>query len=138
MIAVVFVAKSRGLAQWGSDVGLTKHLYKLGIAPGSAQAAVKALNEGACAGETDWTLVAKETAESAGEEAALERLARKEKMVDPALYPKLKGARGVFKVKLANVENYFLVQSALAGEELKAAKPTPKEIALYLIRNALG
>lgn len=35
-MAVVYIATSKNLAGWAADVGLTKHVYKLGVAEGSA------------------------------------------------------------------------------------------------------
>jgi hypothetical protein len=136
---VVFVASSRELGKWGGDVGLTKHIYKLGVAEDSADAAVKAMNESAAAGFSDWKLLKKEEVESADEEALLARLSNREKMVDPGLYPKIRGERGIFKVKPENVENHFLVKHALASEhsELKAFKATPADVGTYLINSAL-
>lgn len=135
-MTVLYVARSRELSRWAAEVGLTREVYKLGVAE-SAKAALEALNAAAFAGESDWKLAASAPAEGLTEEAALERLARKERMVDPAIYPKLKGARGIFKVKLANVESHLLVRQALAGEEPTAAKPKPADVALYMIRTAL-
>ena len=39
---------------------------------------------------------------------------RKERMVDPAYYPRLKGAEGIFRVSLPNVQNSLLIQRTLA------------------------
>jgi hypothetical protein len=134
---ILYVARSQALGKWGAGVGVTKHLYKVGVAADTAEAAVKALNDSAHAGETDWKLVKKEKAEAADEAAILERLAQKEKRIDPAIYPKIKGAPGIFKVKPTNVENHILVKQALAGAPTKAVKVTPAEIADYLLYNAL-
>ena len=136
---VVFVASSRELGKWGGDVGLTKHIYKLGVAEESAEAAVKAMNESAAAGFSDWKLLKKEEVETADEDALLARLANREKMVDPGLYPKIRGERGIFKVKPENVENHFLVKHALESEhsELKAFKAKPADVGAYLINSAL-
>jgi hypothetical protein len=136
---VVFVASSRELGKWGGDVGLTKHIYKLGVAEESAEAAVKAMNESAAAGFSDWKLLKKEQVETADEDALLARLANREKMVDPGLYPKIRGERGIFKVKPENVENHFLVKHALESEhsELKAFKAKPTDVGTYLINSAL-
>lgn len=136
-MATVFVAVSKGLQAWGSDVGLTKNLYKLGWTDGTAADALARMVGERHAGRDDWQLVAE--GEAAGDEAsALEQLGRKETLVDPRYYPQIKGARGIVKVKLANAENHFVIESALAGRERKAKRLTPAEIGLYLIRKAGG
>lgn len=52
-MTVLYIATSKNLGGWAADVGLTKHVYKLGVAEGSADGAVKALNDDALAGESD-------------------------------------------------------------------------------------
>jgi hypothetical protein len=138
VMPVVFVASSRDLGKWGGDVGLTKHIYKLGVAEESAEAAVKAMNDNAAAGFADWKLLKTEEVEGADEDALIARLSQREKMVDPGLYPKIRGERGIFKVKPENVENHFLVKHALENEqaELKAFKATPVDVGTYLITSA--
>ena len=136
-MAIIYVAKSQSLAKWGANVGFTKHLYKVGVAEGTAEAALKALNKGRYAGEADWRLVTKQKTEITDESAMLECLGRKERMVDPDLYPKLGVARGIFKVKLANVENHLLVKKTLEGSYEKTVKVKPTDIGDYLILNAL-
>lgn len=136
---VIFVAKSAGQQDWANSVGLTKHIYKLGFAEDSAEAAVERMNAERHAGFDDWKLLKKQKVEEIDDAAALARLAVKEKPVDPAYYPRLRGAAGVFKVKLENVENSMVVKAALSGAaDLKAPKPKPADIAAYLIANALG
>ncbi len=129
----VYVAVSKELGKWGADVGVSKHLYKLGVADGSAEEAVAALNETAYAGQRDWKLVKKASVEGLGEDAALERVGRKEKALDPAYYPRLRGTRGLFRVKPVNVENHILLGQALAGREPKLDKLKPADMAQYLI-----
>ena len=133
----LYVARSKGLSEWAGDVGLTQHVFKLGVAATSGKEAVKTLNDERVAGQDDWALLQEKDAGVLTEEQALARLAAKEKTVDPALYPRLKGESGVFKVKPANVENYIIVKRALANEESLAVKVTNAEIAAYLIENAL-
>lgn len=137
-MATLYVARSKGLAEWAGDVGLTKHVFKVGVAPTSGKDAIETLNDRRVAGQDDWTLVEEKDAGDLTEEQALARLAAKEKAVDPAHYPRLKGESGVFKVKPAKVENYIIVKRALANEESLAVKVTNAEIAAYLIENALG
>jgi hypothetical protein len=133
-MAILYVARSAKLGRWASDVGLGKHVYKVGIAEGDP----KAVTAAGWAGETDWTVVRKREVEDLSEEEALNRLGRKEKMIDPALYPKLKGAVGVFRLTPARIENHIMVTRALAGDSDRVLiKIKPADYAEYLIHNAL-
>jgi hypothetical protein len=58
-------------------------------------------------------------------------------MVDPDYYPKIKGARGIFKINVESIEQQLLVQRALAGE-IKPVTIKQSDVAAYLIRNAAG
>jgi hypothetical protein len=136
-MTTAYVAKSASLQKWGVEVGLTKHLYKVGIGD-TAEDAVEALNRDRYAGRTDWKLLRKQEAGELAEAQALERLAAKEKAVDPRYYPQIKGGRGIFKVKLANVENHMLLTRALAGIHEPVTKVTPADIAHYLLLGAAG
>lgn len=137
-MTVAYVAVSKTVQDWAATVGLTKHAYKFGVTEGTAKAAVEALNAEAHGGATDWKLIGEQAADGADEAQAIARLARKEKLIDPTYYPGLKGARGVFKVKLTNAENHLVVKRALAGEEVIVKKLTPADIAAYLMHNALA
>jgi hypothetical protein len=129
----IYVARSVKAGKWASDVGLGKHVYKLGVTDGDP----KAVAATGWAGETDWSIVKTEPVDGLDEEEAIDRLAGKERMIDPNLYPKLKGARGVFRINQAKVENHIVVSRALAGEsDLKALKLKPADFAAYLIANA--
>ena len=134
---VIYVAKSKGLEKWGADHGLTKHVYKLGVAADSGAAAVARLNAESAGGHGDWKLVAEKAVEAADEAAVLERLGKKARAVDPAYYPGLKGAHGIFKIKPVDIERSVLVGQAVAGEEMKPVKIDAATIADYLIKNAL-
>lgn len=137
-MAVIYVARSKSLSEWGASVGISKHLFKVGIAEGSAKEGVAALNEAGFAGASDWTLVASAECAMADEAAAIARLARKEAPVDPRYYPRIKGAAGIFRVKPKNVENSLLVEKAMAGEASLEFKLKPVDIGNYLIKNATG
>src|SRR5690606_19304751 len=97
-----------------------------------------ALSAESYAGQTDWTLVQEDESGALDAAAVMERLGKREKMVDPKYYPRIRGALGIFKVKLENVENHILVKQALAGQETKLGKLKPADIAAYLIVNAKG
>lgn len=131
-MAMLYVARSTQLNRWSSDVGLGKHTYKVGIADDPKAAAAAGW-----AGETDWKLVKSQEVEDLSEAEVLERLARKEKMIDPNFYPKLKGAVGVFRVAAPHVENHIVVARALAGNSSQLdLKLKPADFASYLIHNA--
>ena len=133
-MAVLFVARSVRMGKWSSDVGLGKNVYKVGVSDGDDP---KALAASGWAGEPDWKIVGQREVEALGEDEAIDRLGNKERMLDPRLYPKLKGARGVFSVNLKHVENHIMVGRALAGEsELGEVKPKPADFAAYLMHNA--
>jgi hypothetical protein len=132
-MAVIFVARSARLGRWASDVGLGKHVFKVGV----AAADPKPLAAEGWAGETDWTIIRRRAVEL-DEGEAIERLARKEKMIDPRLYPKLKGATGVFRLTPDRVENHIIVTRALAGDsDRSGGRLKPTDFADYLIHNAL-
>jgi hypothetical protein len=131
-MATLYVARSVKMGKWASDVGLGKHVYKVGVTDDDPKAVAAA----GWAGETDWTIVKTEPVDEIDEEAVVERLATKERMIDPNLYPKLKGARGVFRLTPTKVENHIVVSRALAGDsDLKALKLKPADFAAYLIHN---
>lgn len=130
---ILYVARSARLGRWASDVGLGKHTYKVGVTDDDP----KALAAAGWAGESDWKIIGREAVEELGEEAALERLAKKEPMIDANLYPKLKGAAGVFRVRAERVENHIIVSRALAGSSDRLdLKLKPADFAAYLIHNA--
>ena len=137
-MTAIYVASSKSLSEWGSDVGLGKHLFKVGLTEDSGKEAVDALNADGHAAQTDWVLVKADEAGDLDEPTLLERLGKREKMVDPKYYPRVRGALGIYKVKPENVENHILVKQALAGQEPKLGKLKPADIVGYLIVNAKG
>ncbi|HXO03624.1 MAG TPA: hypothetical protein VN900_16295 [Stellaceae bacterium] len=128
----IYVARSVKIGKWASDVGLGKHVYKVGVTDGDPKEAAAS----GWAGEADWSIVKAEPVDGLDEDEAIDRLAGKERMIDPNLYPKLKGTRGVFRLNETKVENHILVSRALAGaSDLKALKLKPADFAAYLIQN---
>jgi hypothetical protein len=133
---VLFVARSAKLSRWAGDVGFGKNVYKVGVTGDDEDP--KVLAAAGWAGEDDWKIVRREDVEELSEDAVLERLCRKEKPIDPKLYPKLKGAAGVFRVSPEHVENHIIVSRALSGASATAElKLKPADFAAYLIHNAL-
>jgi hypothetical protein len=131
----LYVARSVKLARWASDVGLGRHVYKVGVSEEDPKTSL--VSQG-WAGERDWTLVRKRAVEDLSENQALARLGAKEKVVDPKLYPKLKGAVGVFRLTAPQVENHILVSRALSGDGAPGEiKLRPTDFADYLIHNAI-
>jgi hypothetical protein len=133
-MAFLYVARSTKLSRWASDVGLGRNVYKVGVSDGDP----KAVAATGWAGETDWMIVRRTTVEGLSEQDAIDRLARKEKMIDPNLYPKLKGGTGVFRLTPERIQNHIIVTRALAGASDRAEiKLKPADYADYLIHNAL-
>jgi len=132
---IVFIAHSKQVATWGADVGLGKNIFLLSTAADADEAA--AFLAAKPCGAEDWTLVKKEDLESADEAALQNKLAAREKRVDPTLYPRLRGFQGLFKVKIESVENHVMVKKALDGEAPKEIKVKPADIAAYLLHNAM-
>lgn len=131
---IIYVARSPTMQEWAADVGLTEHVFKVGIADGSAADAIGQLNSEEFAGASDWTLLKEKSLDPADPAAISERLGRKEKAVDPLFYPRIKGATGLYKVKIANVQTRLLMQKMMAGEEEKVPKkPKVGDIADYLL-----
>jgi hypothetical protein len=137
-VAILYVARSQSLQKWAADVGLTKHVYLVGISDDSAEDVIGALNGTAYAGRADWKLVKQQGVEALDPSTVLDRIGRKEKLVDPSYYPQIKGASGIVKVNLANAEDHILMTRALAGELPKLHRITPADIAAYLFRLACG
>lgn len=137
-MTLLYVASSKALGEWGGEVGLTKHLYKVGLSDDGAEAVLAALNAAKHAGRDDWKLLKSQTIDGVDDARLHERLSRKEKLVDPKLYPGIKGAAGIVKVKPTNVENHIVVKRALAGEPEKAITVKPADIAAYLIVQVTG
>jgi hypothetical protein len=133
-MSVIYVARSAKFGKWASDVGLSKHVFKVGVSDGDP----KPLIEQGWGGETDWALVKQQEVEGLTEEDVIARLARKAKQVDPVYYPRLRGAAGVFKVLPEHVENHILVGRVMQNlSERIELKLKPVDFADYLIHNAL-
>jgi hypothetical protein len=133
-MATLYVARSAALCQWGSDVGLGKNIYKIGI----TDEPVKKLVAAGWAGEQDWKLIANQPIEGTDEAAMLEVLARKAKPIDPKYYPRIRDTGGLFKIEPAHVENHMLITRALEDtHDRSVIKLKPADFAAYLIHNAL-
>jgi hypothetical protein len=136
----VYIAISATQQEWGSDVGISQNLYKVGVADGegdtAAKEAVDALNESKHAGQTDWVLVGNKDLPVESEEALIAKLAERQTMIDPTYYPKLKGVRGIFKVNVKNVEANIMMKNTMEGKAPKIPKLKPKDIAAYLLNAA--
>ena len=132
-MGIIYVAKSALLGEWGNDVGLSKHLYKVGYADDATADPIEAW-----CGESDWVLLKTQPAEIESEDILFERIARKEKLIDPRHYPRLKGTAGIFKISQKNVENQMVLAKALDGEisdaiARRATRLKPVDFATYIL-----
>jgi hypothetical protein len=136
----VYVAMSPTQQEWGEGVGISKHLYKIGLAEGegkdAATAAVAALSEATHAGQTDWQMIGFKNLPVESEEELIAKMADRQKMVDPTYYPKIKGVRGIFRINIRNVEAHHVIKNTMDGKTAKVPKLKPKDIAEYLLSAA--
>ena len=52
-MTILYVAKSKALQDWGHGVGVTKHLYKVGVCA-DLDETIAAMNADKFAGRDDW------------------------------------------------------------------------------------
>ena len=134
----IYVAASKSLQEWGSDSGISKHIYMVALTDEPVADVAKTMVDSALMGQTDWKVIAKrDVPEIDSEDEMLARLALRLKMIDPKYYPRLKGARSVFKVNPLDAESHYVMKQAMAGEQPKVTKLKPADIGNYLIENAL-
>ncbi|HEX4113474.1 MAG TPA: hypothetical protein VH020_13150, partial [Stellaceae bacterium] len=109
-MGTLYVARSAKFSDWASDVGLSKNVFKLGYTDEPVEDVVKT----GWGGADDWAIVGEKAADGIDEAALIAKIARKEKLIDPTYYPRLKGATGIFKVAQDHVENSIIVAKSMA------------------------
>ena len=134
----VYIAMSEAMQEWGSDAGISKHLYKVGFTGESADDAVKELNESGYGGQKDWVLVGTRETGTLDETALMARIAERMKVVDPLYYPKIKGAKDVVRVDQRKVEANIVIKRTMEGRASKVPKIKPKDMAGFILDAALG
>ena len=131
----VYIAMSPTMQEWGSDAGISKHLYKAGVTDDDPKAAVDALNAEGYAGQKDWQLAGDKAVDTIDEEGFVARLAERQKTVDPLYYPKLKGARDIVKLEQRKVEANFVIKQTMEGGASKVPKLKPQHMADFIIES---
>ncbi len=134
----IFVASSLTMQEWGSDAGISKHLYRVGITDDDTKAAVDEMNAETYAGQKDWVLCGNRDIEGWDDARLLARLAERQKVVDPLYYPKIKGAKDIVRVDQRKVEANMVIKQTMEGRASKVPKLKPKDIADYIVDSVLG
>ena len=129
----LYVAFSPAMQEWGSDVGISKHLYKAGLTDEDPKAAVDDLNAEGYAGQKDWQLAGSSAVDGVDEGGFLTRLCERQKTVDPLYYPKIKGAKDIVKLDQRKVEANLVIKRTMEGRDSKVPKLKPKDMADYII-----
>jgi hypothetical protein len=132
-LSTIYVAFSRAMQEWGSDVGVGKHLYKTGLTDEDPKDVIKALNDEACAGQKDWALAGAREVEGLDAEAFAARLPERQKILDPLYYPKINGAKDIMKLEQRKIEANIVIKRTMEGRDSKVPKLTPALIADFLI-----
>lgn len=134
----VYIAMSETMQEWGSDAGISKHLYKVGFTDSAPDDAVKELIEAGYAGQKDWVLVGSRETAALDQAALMNRIGERIKMVDPLYYPKIKGARDIVRVDQRKVEANIVIKRTMEGRDSKVPKIKPKDMAEFILDAALG
>ncbi|MBX7199661.1 MAG: DUF1566 domain-containing protein [Rhodospirillaceae bacterium] len=135
-MAIVYIAQSPLMQEWGGDVGISKFLYKVGLAEDTAKAAVEELNAEGYAGHKDWQLIGEKPTEMDAA-ALLARVSERQKMIDPLYYPKIKGAKDIVKLEQRKVEANLVIKRTMEGRDSKIPKLKPADMAAYIL-DSLG
>jgi len=133
-MAIIYIAMSPLMQEWGADVGISKFLYKVGIAGESAKDAVAELNTEGYAGQKDWQLLG-ERPSDLDAAALMSRLADRQKTIDPLYYPKLKGAKDIVKLEQRKVEANLVIKRTMEGRDSKVPKLKPADMADYILES---
>lgn len=136
-MSVIYVASSKTLSNWGASVGISKSLYRVGLADDDAADEIAEMNSQKVAAADDWKLVRSAEAGDLDAATLAERLAAADIVVDPAYYPKLRRAEGIVRIRPETVENSLLVEKAMANEANLNMTIKPRDIADWLIRLVL-
>ena len=134
----VYIAFSPVLQEWGSDVGIGKHLYKVGLTDADPNAAVQDLNAETYAGQKDWQLAGAKPADDLDEAGYLARLSERQKVIDPFYYPKIKGAKDIVKLDQRKVEANFVIKRTMEGRDSKVPKLKPADMADFILDGMVG
>ncbi len=134
----VYIAMSDTMQAWGSDAGISKHLYKIGFTDETPADAITALNEAGYGGQTDWVLAGARESETVDEAALMARVGERMKLVDPLYYPKIKGAKDIVRVDQRKVEANIVIKRTMEGRDSKVPKIKPKDMAGFILDVALG
>ncbi|MDX2225185.1 MAG: hypothetical protein SFV21_20680 [Rhodospirillaceae bacterium] len=132
-VATLYVVKSKALQEWGGDVGISKHLYAVVLSEAAPAEFNAQLNAQGLAGQTDWQVIAKRETDATDADAVMDKIAVRVNRVDPVYYPRIKGARNVFKINLRNIEASLVVKMALETGDAKVPKVKPADIGNYLL-----
>lgn len=134
----VYIAMSETMQEWGSDAGISKHLYKIGFTDEAPEAAVKELNETGYGGQKDWILAGARETETLDQAALMTRIGERMKVIDPLYYPKIKGAKDIVRVDQRKVEANIVIKRTMEGRDSKVPKVKPKDMAEFILDAALG
>jgi hypothetical protein len=134
----VYVAMSETMQEWGSDAGISKHLYKIAVTEESPEDAVKELNAEGYAGQKDWTVLDAREAPAVDPAAMMKRVGERLKVIDPLYYPKIKGAKDIVRLDQRKVEANIVIKLTMEGRASKVPKLKPKDMAGYILDAALG